>query len=104
MVEHEQGTLREAGRMTVAEYLERWLEDARARLAPRTFERYSQIVRLRAVPALGHIHLDKLRPLHLQEFYRSLADGEGKDVAAAGSRQPRCSTITGSSTGPWSRP
>jgi integrase len=62
----------EAGKLTVAEYMDKWLaESARNRLRPKTFKDYSGLTRLHIVPALGHIKLKKLTPLHVQSFYRS---------------------------------
>jgi integrase len=58
------------GRLTVGEYLERWLEDyARINTAPRTFETYQGIVHTHLVPALGSVALSKLRPQHIQNYY-----------------------------------
>lgn len=64
------GAYVEPSRMTVKEYLERWLQDyARSSVAPKTFERYAEIVRLHLIPALGAIPLAKLQPLHIQGCY-----------------------------------
>ena len=38
-------------------------------MAPKTFERYSEIVRLHLIPALGHHRLARLKPLHIQGYY-----------------------------------
>jgi integrase len=56
--------------MTVKDYLGRWLANyARMNVAAKTFERYSEIVQLHLVPALGHHGLGKLQPLHIQACY-----------------------------------
>jgi len=58
------------GRLTVAEYLQRWLSVyAQPNTAPKTFRRYEQIVRVHLLPVIGGIPLTKLRPLHIQEVY-----------------------------------
>jgi integrase len=58
------------GKLAVGEYLQRWLEDyAKGNTAPRTFQRYDEIVRLHLIPALGAILLAKLRPQHIQAYY-----------------------------------
>jgi integrase len=68
------------GRVTVAQFLERWLQDyARPNTAPKTFLRYSQLVRVHLLPALGTIPLSKLRPLHIQGAYSVI---QAKGVAA----------------------
>jgi len=48
----------------------RWLADhARHTVTPRTFERYRTIVRVHLIPALGHLTLDKLHPMKIQELW-----------------------------------
>ncbi len=62
------------GKMTVAQLLERWLEDYASQLAPKTYRRYEEVVRLHLVPVLGSLPLTKLRPLHIQDCYRQVLD------------------------------
>ena len=58
------------GKIRVGDFLRRWLDDyARPNTAPKTFQRYSEVVRLHLVPTLGAIPLPKLRPLHIQQAY-----------------------------------
>lgn len=58
------------GKLTVAQFLKRWLRDyAAVNTAPATHRRYEQIVRIHLVPALGAITLRKLRPQHIQAAY-----------------------------------
>jgi integrase len=58
-----------ADRITVKEYLERWLEDTvRRRVRPKTYRGYEQLVRLHIVPALGRQRLSKLTPLHVEQL------------------------------------
>ena len=55
---------------TVAEYLKRWLRDyAKVNVAPKTYERYTEIVDNHLVPALGGVALKDLKPLHIQGHY-----------------------------------
>lgn len=62
----EAGTYIEPHRETVAGLCERWLRDyASANVAPRTFERYAEIVHRHIVPALGSIRITSLRPMHI---------------------------------------
>ena len=64
------GTYVHPSKMTVAEYLERWLKDyAQPNVAAKTFERYAEIARKHLIPHLGHFSLAKLHPLHIQEYY-----------------------------------
>src|SRR5436190_6464374 len=67
----------EPSRMTLSDYLDRWLDDyARASVSAKTFERYEEIIRLHLKPALGHHPLSKLQPLHIARYYsEALASG-----------------------------
>lgn len=64
-------------RVTVKEFLERWLaEYAWPNLAPRTAEGYEHIIRRRLIPALGPAPLSQLHPEDLQGYYaKKLAAG-----------------------------
>lgn len=67
------GTFIKAGKVTVAEYLERWLSEyAWANLSPRGFERYAGIVRRYLVPEMGNMQLTQLKPEHIQKHYATM--------------------------------
>jgi integrase len=58
---------------TVAEFLDYWLQHTvRRRNTQRTYESYSQIVRLYIAPALGDRKLDQLEPEHVQMLVSSM--------------------------------
>lgn len=59
----------EPSKQNFAEYLHRWLNAAKPNLAPKTFERYKQLVEVNINPKLGPIKLSKLHPQQLAEFY-----------------------------------
>jgi integrase len=70
------GTYVEPSKLTFAQFLERWLDDAKPRISPRTYERYSEIVRKNIIPALGSVYLTKLRPTQIAGAYSAaLASG-----------------------------
>lgn len=69
----ETGTDIEPGQVTLETFLRRWLKSVESRVALRTYERYSDIVRLHIVPTLGNTKLGKLRPLHIEDLYDRLA-------------------------------
>jgi len=71
------GTFIKPGKITVREYLEKWLSDyAKPNLSPRGFERYQGIIAKHLIPDFGNIILTQLRPEHLQEHYTAkLNDG-----------------------------
>ena len=77
------GTFVDASKLTVGEYLEKWLTDyAATAVAAKTFERYAEIVRIHLVPGLGAIALKNLKPLDIQSYYaRALASGRIKGGA-----------------------
>jgi integrase len=60
-------------RLTVAEYLDRWLDDyARPKLGERTVMSYETTLRLHVIPQVGHLQLTALKPLHVQAIYASM--------------------------------
>jgi len=60
----------------VAAFLDRWLDDVRTRVTPKTHERYAQICHKNIVPLLGAISLAKLKPEQISEAYaKALATG-----------------------------
>lgn len=79
IAEIERGTYVDSGRMTVGEYLNKWLEHKAADLAPRTLASYRMIVEKHLIPALGSIKLADLRPLHIQEYYQKALKEGRKD-------------------------
>ncbi len=63
-------------KLTVADFLERWLRDyVRPLLSPKTAEGYQDIVRKRLIPNFGQIPLTELKPKHVQEFYAKALSG-----------------------------
>ena len=56
------------------DFAERWMEEyAKPNVTPKTFPRYRDYLN-RILPALGHIRLSDLRPLHLNAFYKNLSE------------------------------
>lgn len=72
----DEGTYADSGKMTLGGWLGQWLEEAQHNVAPKTLQRYREIVDLHLVPALGSIALSKLSPAHIQSYYsQALASG-----------------------------
>lgn len=71
------GAYVEPARISLAEYLDRWLLDyAKPKVAGTTYDRYQEMIESHIKPALGTYALPKLAPLHIQGFYsRALASG-----------------------------
>jgi integrase len=78
--EVQNGTYCEAGKMKLKEFSELWLKNhVDTNLAPGTAASYRKKLKNRIIPALGHIHLDKLQPLHIIEFYKDLVENGIRD-------------------------
>ncbi|HEY7232238.1 MAG TPA: tyrosine-type recombinase/integrase [Pseudolabrys sp.] len=85
--ELQNGSSIEPSRTTVAQYLDRWLEYIKPQVAPRTHERYSEIVRTYLAPTLGTMLLTKLQPVAISSAYaKMLSCGRRK---GAGGLSPR---------------
>jgi integrase len=70
------GTYIEPSKATFAQFLDRWLDDVRTRVTPKTYERYAQICHKNIDPLLGAIALAKLKPEQISEAYaKALATG-----------------------------
>jgi hypothetical protein len=76
IAEMESGGYTEPSKVTVAAFLERWLEHIASQVAPRSHERYAELARKNLVPILGHALLTKLRPEQISTAYvKALASG-----------------------------
>jgi integrase len=64
----------DATKLSVADYITRWLASTEKRVRPRTIERYSELMRLHVVPVIGAIPLLKLKPLHVEKIYERAFD------------------------------
>ncbi len=69
------GLTYDAGKMTVGEYVERFIEDSvKDTVRQRTYERYEQVARVHIKPALGRVKLSALTPAHVRALYREKLD------------------------------
>lgn len=73
-----QGILVEPTKITVGEYLDKWLAGHDA--SRRTLERYGELIEGHLKPAFGTVPLLKLHPLQIQTYYQNAGrrDGKGK--------------------------
>ena len=67
--ERETGIDIEPGRITVGDFLERWLRSYASTKRPSTYRRYEGLIRVHLMPVIGALKLSKLRPAHIQEAY-----------------------------------
>lgn len=69
------GKLLSGSKITLKEYTERWLNEyALINLEQTTLDNYTTHLNTKILPALGHIKLAELKPLHLQSFYNNLLE------------------------------
>jgi integrase len=73
-----------ANSMTVAQWLATWLTNVRAEVAPKSYERYDEVVKNFLIPELGNLPLVKLAPSHIQSAYTGWATGGRRDGRPGG--------------------
>lgn len=70
MADRDSGLIYDAGKLTISEYLERWLKDSvKGRVKETTYANYSYVVCTHILPALGRVKLKSLDPAHVRSFY-----------------------------------
>lgn len=74
--EVDNGIYKEPARMTVAEWLDAWLETYTGNLKERSRIMYAGYIGNRIKPAMGAVKLDNLTSLQIQRFYNGLLEGE----------------------------
>ena len=65
----DQGCHADPGKLTVGDWLTKWLDLARTEVSPKTAERYAEIVDKHLVPALGALPLGKMQAVHVEAYY-----------------------------------
>jgi integrase len=74
---YEQGVSPAADKVTVAAFIERWLDEVVwIRNKPSTYTSYSQVVYTHIIPHLGKIPLTALRPDHVQALINQLTEAK----------------------------
>lgn len=76
------GTHTDAGKLTLGAWLDRWLEARRHAIAPKTAERYGELIVKHIKPKIGGTMLTKVTTVTLNDFYadrlaRGRVDGRG---------------------------
>lgn len=78
------GTYIEPSKITLGQFLDRWLDHIKSQVTPKSHERYSGLVNQNIVPALGSTLLTKLRPVHISEAYAAALKDGRKDGRSGG--------------------
>jgi integrase len=73
------GTALDPAKVTLREYLERWLDHMATQVSPRSAENYREVVEHWIVPALGNVKLTKLQPEQIAHAYSEALTKGGND-------------------------
>jgi integrase len=73
-IQIEKGEYYEPSKITITEFIDKWLEQHGKNLEIKTLYRYQSLLNGRVKTALGHLKLDQIKPLHLLDFYRNLQE------------------------------
>jgi integrase len=73
------GAYIEPAKITVGQFLDRWLEHIKPRVSPRTHERYSEIVKKNLGSLLGAVALTRLKPIQISDAYAKALSGGRRD-------------------------
>jgi integrase len=90
LTQQQTGTAVEPSRLTVAAFLERWIEHMQGQVSPRSHERYAELARKNILPLLGALALTKLQPTHISTAYATALASGRRD--GSGGLSPR--TVT----------
>lgn len=75
VAEVEAGTYVQPSKMTLAAFVDEWMKHyAEKQLAPKTLSNYREALKLRILPALGHLRLDAIKPMHLLSFIDNIQE------------------------------
>ncbi|MDP9458411.1 MAG: site-specific integrase [Actinomycetota bacterium] len=69
MADADQGLVFDAGTLTVAQYMDRWLPNIKGTVRQRSWERYEQLVRVHIKPGIGAKKVKDLTRAHVKSFY-----------------------------------
>jgi integrase len=84
LARHAHGLALDPAKLTVDQYLDRWLAHIRSSLRARTVARYTALLRDHVRPSLGARPLKHLAPLEVQAVYDRLAVGGRRDGKPGG--------------------
>ena len=80
-------TLPLSWRISLRRMAAQWLQEAQHNVAPKTHQRYKEIVDLHLIPALGALPLGKLQPSQVQAYYNKALSSGRRDGAGGLSAQ-----------------
>jgi integrase len=78
------GSYLEPRKTTLADFLPRWLNHIRSQVSPKTYERYSGLVKMNIIPLIGAVQMSKLKPAQISDAYAKALSGGRQDDKAGG--------------------
>ena len=78
------GTYQEPNKITLGDFLSRWVDHIKSQVSPKSHERYAGIVNQNIKPAIGAVLLTKLKPAQISEAYGKALVGGRRDDKAGG--------------------
>lgn len=67
-------------KLKLADFCPQYLENVKQQLSPKTYENYERAINNYIIPALGHLYLKDICPVHIQKFVNMISgDGVRKD-------------------------
>jgi integrase len=80
-------------KLTVGEYLTAWIEAHSRKLKPTSLSRYRQVINDYIIPLIGSIKVQQLRPIHIEQFYNSMANHVGVSGKSLGAPTARLAGV-----------
>src|SRR5262245_10697923 len=93
LIKTKNGTSVDPTRMTVAAFLERWIEHMEGQVSPRSHERYAELCRKNVAPLLGALAFTKLQPVHISQAYAKALSSGRRDGSGGLLRARWCACI-----------
>ena len=78
-VKAHRGEYIDRNRITVAAYLDDWIDSHAMEIKPRTLHDYRSCIRLYVTPRIGHLPIQAVRPSTITKLYRELLTSGGRD-------------------------
>ena len=78
-VKARRGEYVDRNRITVAAYLDDWIDSHAMEIKPRTLQDYRACLRLYVMPRIGHLQVQAVRPSTITKLYRDLLTSGGRD-------------------------
>lgn len=82
------GQISNGGNMRLVDFVPQYLENIKAEVAETTYKSYIRIINTLIVPALGHLKLKDIKPLHIQKFVNALCGDDMKADEKGGKLKP----------------